>query len=289
MTPGSDRQLNHLPETTQRTGSKLCKHLEWHFPSPHSGAGMLMLRRVGYCTHMDVLDRFDAAFDKLGDTPLGAPELFGSRLSAAAADAAAAAGAGLGMFTRLIRVPIGASDLHASVAERLQFTTGEGPCITSHHDQQPVIADDQVLQTWPTYRTEILRRTPYRLIASFPLAGASFLGNLDLYYTTTQQNRIPPLPTINELTAKISELLFTQPLIESATGSTAPAWMDNPFGVARNRVVVAIGMLTTALHIDFAEALARLRARAYSNDQTIDDLAAALINQQITTDQPDWQ
>lgn len=238
---------------------------------------------------MEVLDRFKTAFAQLGASPLGAPELLGSLVSVAAAQAVEADGAGLGMFTGSIRVPLGASDLDASEAERLQFTLGEGPCLTSHQHQVPVIANAGVLRRWPTYRAELLSVTPYRLVASFPLAGAPTLGNLDLYYTTADETRVPPIPAVGALTGSITEILLAQPLTTSATGLMAPPFLDSPASVARNRVMIAIGMLTSAQHIDFDEALDRLRARAYSHNQSVDELATAFIEGDEHADASHWR
>src|SRR3954447_10060986 len=57
------------------------------------------------------------------------PELLPSRLMRSCVQVLPVAGAGVSVFTRGAG---GASDDSAVLAERLQFTVGEGPCLAAH-------------------------------------------------------------------------------------------------------------------------------------------------------------
>jgi hypothetical protein len=64
---------------------------------------------------------------------LPGPELLPTRLMKAAAAVLPVAAAGISIFISSgHRVPLGASDDTAALAERLQFTSGEGPCLSAH-------------------------------------------------------------------------------------------------------------------------------------------------------------
>jgi hypothetical protein len=56
-------------------------------------------------------------------------------------------GAGISLFFASDRrLPLGASDPDTAEAERLQFTVGEGPCLTSYVTGEPVLADEATMR-----------------------------------------------------------------------------------------------------------------------------------------------
>ena len=81
------------------------------------------------------------------------------------------------------RVPLGASSEDAAVAERLQFTVGEGPCFSAMHTGRPVVVtEEDFAQQWPALAEQHFTRTPFRGGLSLPLrVGGSRIGVLDLY------------------------------------------------------------------------------------------------------------
>ena len=214
---------------------------------------------------------------------LPGPELLPTRLTKAAAAVLPVAAAGLSIFTTTgHRVPLGASDDTAALAERLQFTTGEGPCLSAHATDVPAWATSEQMATrWPTFHAELLGHTPYRSIVSIPLGQPGLGGDaaLDFYYT--HPGRGPDaeqLEDLAEVTDMIAVLLTVSPHTTAATIS-GPAWLDSPPAQDRLRVWTAIGMINHALRLNSADALARLRGYAYSHDNTVDDIARALTDQ----------
>ena len=217
-----------------------------------------------------------------GDDGEANPELLPVRLAQACAQALGVDGAGLSLFIGdAMRVPIGASDDDAGLAERLQFTLGEGPCFTAHHDGAPSCSTDEVLMArWPLYHQELTVHTGYHGVVCMPLRrGMQGMAALDLYF------RSPEFPVDLqwdqvELAAElISELLTDMP--HDRTGDQTPPWLQNPFVDRRATVWVAIGMLNAGLNLNSPDALATLRAYSYGHDRTVDDTADDLIHRRI--------
>src|SRR6478735_9204456 len=86
---------------------------------------------------MSIVERFDAAV--AGEAAAyPEPELLPVRLAIACVRVLPVAGAGLSALAHPdLRLPIGASDDVAGYVERLQFTHGEGPCLTAYATGRP--------------------------------------------------------------------------------------------------------------------------------------------------------
>ena len=90
---------------------------------------------------MSIAVRFRAALDDVRELDLADPELLPSRLARACARTLGVDGAGLSVSTDgEARLPLGASSPTAALAERLQFTAGDGPCGSAQRHQEPVFA-----------------------------------------------------------------------------------------------------------------------------------------------------
>ena len=105
---------------------------------------------------MDLTQEF-AARVTAAESELPGPELLPLRLARACAQVLPVAGAGLSVyFSADRRLPLGGSDQAAGIAERLQFTVGEGPCLTAHSTGNAVLADEDELRTrWPMFLATI--------------------------------------------------------------------------------------------------------------------------------------
>ena len=84
----------------------------------------------------EVLDGFASMARGWGSTP--------SVLTAAAASVLSVDGAGISLIDDALRVPLGASSDVVSVAEQLQVTVGDGPCLSAAAAREPLAADDPV-------------------------------------------------------------------------------------------------------------------------------------------------
>ena len=94
------------------------------------------------------------------------------------------AGAGISVLAgRGVRIPLGASDDVAAIAERWQFTMGEGPCVPACAIGAAVVATGAMIAgRWPLLYQELIARTPYRAVLSLPLRyRPTGVGALDLH------------------------------------------------------------------------------------------------------------
>src|SRR3954449_10762757 len=96
----------------------------------------------------DIAAAYRAALGRLVDPDES--ELLPVRLAEAVTDVLAVDGAGLSLFDRDFRVPLGASSEAASQAERLQFTQGQGPCLSAGRQRRTLASDGADLSgAWP--------------------------------------------------------------------------------------------------------------------------------------------
>jgi hypothetical protein len=123
---------------------------------------------------MTIAERLQAALGDEDDPDLAGPELLPVRLARACARVLQVDDAGLSLLDAAQqRVPLGGSSAVADVAERLQFTVGDGPCMTAHDTHQPVFAvEDELRRRWPVYADLLVGATPYRAVVGLPLQPA---------------------------------------------------------------------------------------------------------------------
>jgi|tagenome__1003787_1003787.scaffolds.fasta_scaffold20795293_1 hypothetical protein len=214
-----------------------------------------------------------------------AGELTPAVLSAAAVRVLPVTAAGISLSQKLLRVPLGWSDASAAVAERQQTTIGDGPCLSAIAQGQSLIADaPSIEERWPPYWAELERRTPFRSVASLPLRVADQLTGaaLDLYAERPDLSSVLALDEAEEVASALAGLLLGM-LEEAYYGDHAleASWIDDQPAVDRLAVWTAVGLMVSAADLDDADALARLRAFAYSNDLSLDDAAAQVVDRQI--------
>jgi hypothetical protein len=226
-------------------------------------------------------EQFRAAV-RASEDQLPGLELLPDRLARACAAVLPVTGAGISFMYGERRLPLGASDDAAAEAERLQFTIGEGPCLAAHASGLPVHADDETLQrSWPAFYDTLAARTPIRGIIAIPLRhGLRGVGALDLYVTASSEIGRVSLVDALTISDEIVRAFDEANQLRSRLGD-GPIWLDAP-GVEQRAVVwMAMGFLNSALGINSADALALLRAHAYSSDQTLDEVAALVIDREL--------
>ena len=236
---------------------------------------------------MTIAGRFQAALDGVTEPDLGSPELLPVRLARACARMLAVDGAGLSQCTVGAEwLPLGASSETAARAERLQFTTGRGPCTTARETGQPVFAvAEDLRRRWPLFTDLLFEATAYRAVVALPLQlGLAGGGALDLYFE--DQDRVTGL--------EVFEAIAVGELVSSALSDAAvwsawepgrgPDWLHGPTPARRAAVWEATGKLALHLGVDVPEALALIRGRAYSAGRTADDVAADLLTGTLATD-----
>ncbi len=253
---------------------------------------------------MTIAGRFQEALTETEEPGLSGPELLPVRLARAAARMLEVDGAGISLTDASgRRVPLGASSEESSTAERLQFTTGEGPCTTSQETGQPVFAVEEDLQRrWPVFADLLLVETPFRAVVALPLSPAlAGNGALDLFFT--RPDEVTDLDVFEALA--VGELV-TSALSDAAVWSTwspedgpewlrgptprrraavwsewspeaGPDWLHGPAPHRRAAVWQAMGRLCVDLELDAPAALDLMRAYAYGSGRSIDDVAADLL------------
>lgn len=218
---------------------------------------------------------------------LPGPELLPDRLARACAAVLPVDGVGLSVyFSADRRLPLGASDPTAAAAERLQFTIGEGPCLSAHATGLPVLADEAELQArWPTYYDVLVEQTPVRAVVSLLLhGGLEDVGALDLYLYDSGDVRALGLAESLTVTAALSDAFAAAMAAEPHTAD-GPAWLDAPSAGRRALVWQAVGFVNVGLQLTGPDALALLRAYAYGHDRDLDDVAETVLERRLSLTQ----
>jgi hypothetical protein len=228
---------------------------------------------------MPLAERFRAALSEQA-TPDADPELLAQRLARAVARVLPVDGAGISVGVEPGRqFPLGASDPTSGLAERLQFTVGAGPCLQASAARQPVfVVEEDMARRWPAFHDLLVARTPYRGIVALPLRrGLAGAGAIDLYF-----RRDGEVAVLDVFAAMTVGDLVVAALAEAAVWSSwadteGPDWLQSPSARHRAGVWEAMGLISVELDVDADQALAVLRAQAYSQGRTVDDLAAEVV------------
>ena len=197
-------------------------------------------------------------------------------------------GAGISLSHRSLRVPLGWSDPYVGVAERAQTTIGAGPCLSAAAAGGPLAAHaGAIADEWPAYWSELHRLTPFRSVASLPLRleGEPVFGALDLYASTTDLSSTLDLSRIAKAVAGpvaimlsgAFDRLYDEELV-------VPDWLTEDPAVQRVTVWTAVGMVAAASGQTDTDALATLRAWAYSRGRTLDDVAASVADRHTSVE-----
>ncbi|MDQ2749984.1 MAG: GAF and ANTAR domain-containing protein [Actinomycetota bacterium] len=228
---------------------------------------------------MSVLSRFVTAFSALDEPTLSGPESLPVRLAIACARVLPVDATGISVMD-VLRVPLGASSADAEAVERAQVTIGDGPCIFAFSTGEPVLAtQDQMTQSWPIFSERVLTQTRIRSVGSVPLRTLNKrLGALDLYWRSPRGATTIAIPAALEVANHIAAVLLAEPDVTTLHGVTGPGWVDAAAAQRRMQVWQAVGMLNVACALSSADAIAVLRAYAYSHDSTLDSLAEDLLS-----------
>ena len=256
------------------------------FENPDGGPG-----RSSFITRSELARQYRAAWADSRDQATAVPELLPVRLTRACVQVLPVAGAGLSLLDHDFPVAVAASGEVASIAERLQFTEGEGPCVDAARTSRIVIAgEDDIRQQWPLFAAEFFAQTPYRGALCMPLRlSPATLGALDLFVTDADDlARI----SITDAVAVADQIMDALMIAQAITGSVGtfseepePVWMQSGAVRDRTNVWVAMGMLMTRLESTAPDALAVLRGYAYSHGAVLDEVARDLVKGRLDVEQ----
>ena len=231
---------------------------------------------------MTIDEEFTAAYSAV--TGVDRPELLPVRLAQACTRVLPVSGVGISLFgSDRIRIPVGASDDAAAIAERLQFTAAEGPCLDAHTLARPVLATETfIARQWPDFYTGLMARTPFRAVAAIPwpsaLRGA---GTVDLMFHHSRDLADLDFTEADDVVRRVEHTLASDSVIEFFPAGPGPAWLAGPTATSRNAVFIAMGMLNVALDVSTPDALALLRGHAYATGRTVDDIAGDVTSRRI--------
>ena len=211
------------------------------------------------------------------------PALLPDRLAAACVAALPVDGAGITCtFSPDRRLPVGASDLEAAAAERLQFTVGEGPCLTAHAEQRLVRASGDLLtESWPVYAAQLALHTRYQGVVSVPVPGAlSRLAAVNVFLHRAADTDAVPEADLLAVATEVGLALGDDLAHSSGRPLGMPAWFaGGPVG-DRQQVWRAVGFLVGRDGGTAPEALARLRAQAFTLDRDVETVAEDVLSGQ---------
>lgn len=235
---------------------------------------------------MTIAGRFQVALDAEDTPDLRGPELLPVRLARACARTLRVDDAGMSLVDAAQqRVPLGASSDEAEIAERLQFTVGDGPCMTVQETRQPVFAvEEDLRRRWPVFTDLLFGSTSYRAVVGLPLQPAlAGPAAVDLYF-----RRPEDVPRLDVFEALAVGELVTSALSDAAVWSAwspteGPEWLHGPVPRRRAAVWEAMGKVSVDLEVGIPTSLALLRAAAYGSSRTTDDVAADLLAGRLRT------
>jgi hypothetical protein len=191
----------------------------------------------------------------------------------------------------------GSSSEKSRRLDEYQFTFGEGPCLDAVASRKAVLVpdlDSPQERRWPVFAGALLE-DGIRGVFAVPIVITSVcVGALDLF-------RARPGPVEGDVLAGalLAAELASAPLLDlmaetkSAHELDEEPWAgaedsDDPLAeMDRIEVYQATGMLISALDVDAAEALVRLRAHAVATGQTASQVARAVIERRLMLDRDD--
>jgi len=179
-----------------------------------------------------------------------------------------------------------ATDTISRRIEDLQWTLGEGPCVDALSQGMPVIVSDLsndpdlATERWPTFLAEA-SSLGVQAVFAFPMQiGVIKLGVLDLY-------RLIPGPLAPEslAAALVAADAGSTALLELRGGvAEADGVFVLPFQV---QVHQATGMVQVQLRVTAADALLRLRSRAFVEGRGLIDVAVDVVERRLRFSEED--
>jgi hypothetical protein len=211
------------------------------------------------------------------------------RLCQVCAEVAGVSGAGIMLMSSDgPRGTVCTTDEISALIEDLQFTLGEGPCVDAFHQDRPVHEPDladPVTPRWLAFSGPTLA-AGVRAVFGYPLrVGAVRLGALNLYRDRPGllgDNQHADVLMMADVAAQAVLVMHGQ-----APDGSGAAKLET-VGDFAYVVHQASGMLAAQLDVGVAEALVRLRAFAFANDQPITAVADDLVARRLRfRDSPD--
>jgi hypothetical protein len=173
---------------------------------------------------------------------------------------------------------------HASTITRLQMELGEGPCLQAHASGVPVFLPDLAAGTanrWPAFTAAALAAGVHAEF-SLPLTvGPGGIGTLDLC-----RDRPGMLSDEHLADALVTADIARDAVLyqQYATEGRGLAELLDTGGTDRIVIYQATGMIAAQLNDTTSNALARLRAAAFSSGRPMYDIAQDVVERRVRFD-----
>jgi hypothetical protein len=199
------------------------------------------------------------------------------RICRAASSSLGLAGAAVHFVTHEREAVVASSDEVSRQVGELSFEVGEGPCLDAFILSRPVLVPDLLTMggsRWPGFMSA-LDGHGVRAAYSFPLhIGAVRLGVLDLYGASVRSLTPEELTLALAFATAATEVLLARP-----AGSSVALLDEAGLGAMERRIEIhqAQGMVTVDLGVELLEALALMRAHAFSREIPLLELAQLIV------------
>jgi hypothetical protein len=216
----------------------------------------------------------------------GAPVSAGDACEAATSVAGADGGWLSVMSDPSRRALVHATEQRAAELEELQFTLGEGPCPDAFRSGSPVLVadlgDERSRARWPGFTVAGLMAGAAAVFA-FPLVlGAIRVGVLGLYRKAP--GSLSPGALADVLVCADAALMLLLNSRAGIDGDRAGDPLANGWSADHAQVYQATGMVSAQRGVGLEESLAVLRAHAFAQDLTLDEVAAAVVARRLRLD-----
>lgn len=174
------------------------------------------------------------------------------------------------------------SDERARTMEDLQFSLGEGPCLDCYHERHPVLVPEVAGQRqWPAF-AESASAAGLAAIFAFPLVAYDApVGAFNFYRDQPgglDDGQVQVGMTLADVATR---------LVLDAMAKQPPEWLPpslETFMRERREVHEATGMLAVQLQVGVDEALAYLRAYAWSHGRPLGEVSVDVVERRLRFD-----
>ncbi len=204
------------------------------------------------------------------------------RVCQVAAQAIGMSGAGIMVFEGdLPRGSVCTTDPVSVLIEDLQYTLGEGPCVDAHTLGEPVSEADlaaPAVPRWPAFGPPAVTKGA-RAVFGFPVRiGAIRIGALNLY-----RDRPGSLSGDQHADALVMADVAARAVL-SIQADAPPGTLSAELETGADFHLVvhqAAGMVSVQLDVSVAEALLRLRARAFATETPLTEVAQDVVDRRL--------
>ncbi len=178
--------------------------------------------------------------------------------------------------------PIAATDDLGTFLDDEQFALGDGPTFDAQTSPIPIVLEDarsaRAKRRWTVF-ANLAAKHEIAGVFAFPLrVGEAYLGVLSIYCTLAGE------PTADRYSdGLILASIATAELIRraAAIGPASDMTVLEPGLYDESSLQIAAGMVAESLNVSIVAALARIRARAFSDDKPVSATAQLIVDRQL--------